>query len=192
MGVSGSPRVLRDVIEIVADLVDIQALIVTTTILPEPVNKVSDRVLLTAHVPAHLVNPLADIAITHGGAGTVQTAIHSATPLVGRIYPMLYLRKKGTTTTLEEVGELVSTGPYSWVRHPQYTSGMVMLIGWFLVWGALYTLGLIPLIGGIIYTQALIEEKYILEKKFGREYVEYSERVGMLIPRVMRGRSESQ
>ena len=26
---------------------------------------------------------MADIAITHGGAGTVQTAIHSGTPLVG-------------------------------------------------------------------------------------------------------------
>ena len=82
MGVSGSPRVLRDVIDIVSDL-DLQALIVTTTILDEDVKRVSDRVLLMPHVPAHLVNPLADIALTHGGAGTVQTAIHSGTPLVG-------------------------------------------------------------------------------------------------------------
>jgi UDP:flavonoid glycosyltransferase YjiC (YdhE family) len=82
MGVSGSPRVLRDVIDIISDL-DLQALIVTTTILAEDTKSVSDRVLLIPHVPAHLVNPLADIALTHGGAGTVQTAIYSATPLVG-------------------------------------------------------------------------------------------------------------
>ncbi len=82
MGVSGSPRVLRDVIDIISDL-DLQALIVTTTILDEEVKSLSDRVLLMPHVPAHLVNSLADIALTHGGAGTVQTAIYSATPLVG-------------------------------------------------------------------------------------------------------------
>jgi UDP:flavonoid glycosyltransferase YjiC (YdhE family) len=82
MGVSGSPRVLEAVIDIVTEL-DIQSLIVTTTILPTPESPVRGRVLLTPQAPAHRVNPLADIAITHGGAGTVQTAIHAGTPLVG-------------------------------------------------------------------------------------------------------------
>ena len=82
MGVSGSPEILREVIRIVNEL-NVQSLIVTTTILSELGDTASERVLLTPHAPAHLVNPLADIAITHGGAGTVQTAIHSGTPLVG-------------------------------------------------------------------------------------------------------------
>ncbi|MCA1753160.1 MAG: glycosyltransferase [Spirochaeta sp.] len=82
MGVSGSPEILREVIGIVNEL-NVQSLIVTTTILPELGKTASERVLLTPHAPAHLANPLADIAITHGGAGTVQTAIHSGTPLVG-------------------------------------------------------------------------------------------------------------
>jgi UDP:flavonoid glycosyltransferase YjiC (YdhE family) len=34
-------------------------------------------------VPAQKVNAMADIVICHGGQGTVQTAIHSGTPLVG-------------------------------------------------------------------------------------------------------------
>jgi len=34
-------------------------------------------------IPAQKVNALADIVICHGGQGTVQTAIHSGTPLVG-------------------------------------------------------------------------------------------------------------
>ncbi|MFV9507046.1 MAG: hypothetical protein AB4911_21050 [Oscillochloridaceae bacterium umkhey_bin13] len=46
MGVSGSPCVLREVIEIVNGL-DIQALIVTTTILPEREGTASGRILLT-------------------------------------------------------------------------------------------------------------------------------------------------
>ncbi|MDJ0805245.1 MAG: glycosyltransferase [Gammaproteobacteria bacterium] len=82
MGVSGSPEVLRSMIDIVRDL-DLRALIVTTTILNEGNTDSSDQVLIQPHVPAHLVNPMADFAITHGGAGTVQTAIHSGTPLVG-------------------------------------------------------------------------------------------------------------
>lgn len=82
MGVSGSPEVLQSVIDIVTEL-DLQALVVTTTILGEGARRASERVMVVPHVPAHLVNPLADIAITHGGAGTVQTAIHAGTPLVG-------------------------------------------------------------------------------------------------------------
>ena len=82
MGVSGSPKVLRSIIDIVREL-DLRTLIVTTTILDDNNSDSSDQVLFKSHVPAHLVNPMADIAITHGGAGTVQTAIHSGTPLVG-------------------------------------------------------------------------------------------------------------
>ena len=82
MGVSGSPNILRSIIDIVRGL-DLRALIVTTTILGDENNSSTNQVLCRSHVPTHLVNPMADIAITHGGAGTVQTAIHSGTPLVG-------------------------------------------------------------------------------------------------------------
>lgn len=106
--------------------------------------------------------------------------------LFGRVYPMIYLRKKGTTTALEDVSKLVDTGPYAWVRHPQYTAGFVMLLGWFLVWGAWYALCFLPLMAGIIYAQAHVEEKYILEKMFGKSYAAYRKRVGMLLPRPRR------
>jgi len=100
MGVSGSPIVLRDVIGIVEKL-NFQTLIATTTILPEDINAASDRILLVPHVPAHRVNPLADIALTHGGAGTVQTAIHSGTPLVG--VPM-HIEQAGNISLVERQG----------------------------------------------------------------------------------------
>ena len=106
--------------------------------------------------------------------------------LFGRVYPMIYLRKKGTTTALDNVNKLVDTGPYAWVRHPQYTAGFVMLLGWFLVWGAWYALCVLPLMAGIIYAQAHVEEKYILEKMFGKSYAAYRKRVGMLLPRPRR------
>jgi protein-S-isoprenylcysteine O-methyltransferase Ste14 len=104
--------------------------------------------------------------------------------LVGRIYPMVYLQRQGTTTAMDSVAKLVDSGPYAWVRHPQYTAGLVMLLGWFLAWGAWYALGWLPLIAGMIYAQARIEEKYILERLFGEAYAAYREQVGMLLPRL--------
>lgn len=100
MGVSGSPHVLANVIEIVNNL-EIRSVIVTTTILPTREGNDSEYVLLTPHAPAHLVNPLADIAITHGGAGTVQTAIHAGTPLVG--IPM-HLEQTGNLSLVTRQG----------------------------------------------------------------------------------------
>ncbi len=44
---------------------------------------VPENVLVFDWLPAHKVNPLADIAVIHGGQGTVQTACFSGTPFVG-------------------------------------------------------------------------------------------------------------
>ena len=58
-----------------------------------------------------------------------------------------------------------------------------MLLGWFLVWGAWYALFVLLLMAAIIYAQAHIEGKYILEKIFGEAYTAYRKRVGMLLSR---------
>ena len=44
---------------------------------------IPDNVLVTDLIPAHKVNPIADISVIHGGQGTVQTACLSGTPIVG-------------------------------------------------------------------------------------------------------------
>ncbi|MDI6905725.1 MAG: isoprenylcysteine carboxylmethyltransferase family protein [Candidatus Bathyarchaeia archaeon] len=106
--------------------------------------------------------------------------------LIGRVYPMIYLRKRGTTTTLNEVARIVDTGPYGIVRHPQYAGGILFIIGWFLIWGAIYCLYLVPLFVLLAIVQAFIEEKYILEKEFGDEYREYKKKVGMFFPKIRR------
>ena len=41
------------------------------------------NVLVTDWLPAHKVNPMADISVIHGGLGTVLTACLSGTPIVG-------------------------------------------------------------------------------------------------------------
>lgn len=44
---------------------------------------IPNNVLVFDWLPAHLVNPLADAAVIHGGQGTVQTACASGTPFLG-------------------------------------------------------------------------------------------------------------
>jgi UDP:flavonoid glycosyltransferase YjiC (YdhE family) len=44
---------------------------------------VPDNVQVFDWLPAHKVNPLADVAVIHGGQGTVQTACASGTPFLG-------------------------------------------------------------------------------------------------------------
>jgi UDP:flavonoid glycosyltransferase YjiC (YdhE family) len=45
--------------------------------------KSTDNILVADFLPSHLVMPLCDLAIIHGGQGSVQTAIASGTPLIG-------------------------------------------------------------------------------------------------------------
>ncbi|MDI6905724.1 MAG: isoprenylcysteine carboxylmethyltransferase family protein [Candidatus Bathyarchaeia archaeon] len=78
----------------------------------------------------------------------------------------------------------ITSGPYSIVRQPQYVGSIIFIIGWYLIWGGLYTLSILPV--SIIYMLlwTLIEEKYILEKAFGDEYREYKKNVGMFLPKI--------
>jgi protein-S-isoprenylcysteine O-methyltransferase Ste14 len=110
----------------------------------------------------------------------------AALGVVARVYPMMYLLRRRTTTTLDKVTTIVETGPYGIVRHPQYVGGLLMLAGWFLIWGALHCLCLLPLFALLTLAQASIEETYILEKEFGEEYRTYKERVGMFFPTLKR------
>ncbi len=45
--------------------------------------KSHDNILVVGHLPSHKVMPLMDLAIIHGGQGSVQTAIDSGTPVIG-------------------------------------------------------------------------------------------------------------
>ncbi len=79
--------------------------------------------------------------------------------------------------------QLVTTGMYNVLRHPQYVALDVCFVGWSLVWGAMVCLYLAPLIIFLNWLQAFLEEKYILEKLFGDEFRAYKKRVGMFLPR---------
>jgi len=79
--------------------------------------------------------------------------------------------------------ELVTTGLYRLVRHPQYTGLFIGLFGEGVVhWPTLFSVGLLPVIVLAYSLLARSEEKRVLEQ-FGDEYRAYQAQVPMFIPR---------
>ena len=84
LGSSGFPEILRLIIDILREETDYNVVCTTTTILdPEELGSNNERFYACRFLPAHLVNEMADIAVLHGGQGTIQTAVWAGTPVVG-------------------------------------------------------------------------------------------------------------
>lgn len=78
--------------------------------------------------------------------------------------------------------ELVTTGVYAYVRNPVYSAFMFVCTGVLLIYGNLVLL-VLPIIywGFMTVLMKLTEEKW-LEELYGKEYVQYRQRVNRCIP----------
>ncbi len=66
-----------------ASLKDLDCRVIFCTTIHPKHFKSSKNILLKDHIPSHKVIPLCDLAIIHGGQGSIQTAIASGTPIIG-------------------------------------------------------------------------------------------------------------
>lgn len=83
MGSSGSSHVMRTAIHALKGT-DYNVVAATTSILdPREFEPFSDRFFVTRYVPALQVNEMADIAVTHGGQGTLQNSMRAGRPVIG-------------------------------------------------------------------------------------------------------------
>ena len=83
MGSSAQPSLLKKAASILSDS-DYNVVITTTSIMdPAELGPMPENVHVTRYLPAPEVNEMADIAVTHGGQGTIQTACWAGTPVVG-------------------------------------------------------------------------------------------------------------
>lgn len=84
LGSSGFPEILKLIIRTLREENQFNIVCATTTILdPKELGGNSENFYAARFMPAHLVNEMADIAISHGGQGTIQTAVWAGTPVVG-------------------------------------------------------------------------------------------------------------
>jgi len=79
-------------------------------------------------------------------------------------------------------GRLAVTGPYAYVRHPQYVGFVIIMFGFLLQWPTLLTLAMFPVLVWMYVRLARAEERDALAG-FGDAYRRYAARVPAFIPR---------
>ncbi len=87
-----------------------------------------------------------------------------------------------STLVIRENHRLVRSGPYRLVRHPMYSSYLLLFIGAFLVSGNWVVGACGTAIIATLMTVRLAREEALLVEKFGSEYEEYRNTTGMFIP----------
>ena len=83
----------------------------------------------------------------------------------------------------QKMDMLATTGPYAYVRHPQYVGFILIMLGFLFQWPTLITLIMFPILVTMYVKLARREERDVLEE-FGDEYRCYSERTAAFIPRI--------
>jgi protein-S-isoprenylcysteine O-methyltransferase Ste14 len=85
------------------------------------------------------------------------------------------------TVTVKENHELITRGPYAWVRHPIYTGVLLALLGNAVVAGRIAALLAVGAVMLAFWLKLRIEERFMMET-FGQQYVTYKRHVKALIP----------
>lgn len=80
---------------------------------------------------------------------------------------------------------LATTGPYAYVRHPQYVGFILIMLGFLVQWPTLVTLVMFPILVTMYLKLARREEKEVLAE-FGDTYRRYILRTPAFIPRISR------
>jgi protein-S-isoprenylcysteine O-methyltransferase Ste14 len=86
--------------------------------------------------------------------------------------------------TAEETETLITSGPFSVVRHPSYWAHTSIITGTFLITGII-TVGVVALIDlAITYFVTTELEDRELTERFGKKYVEYKKKVPKFFPKL--------
>ncbi len=76
---------------------------------------------------------------------------------------------------------LATTGPYAYVRHPQYIGFAVIMFGFLLQWPTLLTLLMFPILL-VMYGRLAVHEEAEMQRQFGDEFNLYSKNTPRFIP----------
>jgi protein-S-isoprenylcysteine O-methyltransferase Ste14 len=88
----------------------------------------------------------------------------------------------------QRAGTLAMSGPYTYVRHPQYVGFILVMLGFLLQWPTLLTLAMFPVLVWMYVRLARAEEQQVIAE-LGDAYRQYAARVPAFIPRLTGPRS---
>ncbi len=80
---------------------------------------------------------------------------------------------------------LATTGPYAYIRHPQYVGFILIMGGFLLQWPTLLTLIMFPILVTMYVRLARREEREV-QAEFGEAYARYAARTPAFFPRLRR------
>ena len=83
----------------------------------------------------------------------------------------------------QHTSALATTGPYAYVRHPQYTAFIVIMFGFLLQWPTLVTLVMFPLLV-TIYVRLARREEAEVRSQFGAMWDAYAAQTPRFFPRL--------
>ena len=87
------------------------------------------------------------------------------------------------TSATRKEHTLSTSGPYRWVRHPLYTVGAILFIG-FGMMADNWFIAALGILAFIAMAKRTPQEEANLVEKFGDEYREYMKRTGRFFPKV--------
>ncbi len=128
-----------------------------------------------SHINGHLWVALAGGSITVW----VMVMLLSWTAIIGGLVVM----SKAWKQIHKANGELVTSGLYHRVRHPQYFGLFLITVGMLIQWPTIITAAMWPILMLMYYRLARKEEKE-MESRFGDQYVTYRQRMPMFWPRL--------
>ena len=92
---------------------------------------------------------------------------------LGASFNTAFARKGTAVEPWKPTTAIVTTGPYQLTRNPAYLAMALMYIGIALLGDALWALVPLPVVIAVIDRAVIAREERYLERKFGREYLDY-------------------
>jgi len=90
----------------------------------------------------------------------------------------------------QRIHRLAQSGPYSWIRHPQYVGFVLVMLGVLLAWPAASTLIMFPILV-VIYVRLARREEHRALVQFGEQYRSYMASTPAFFPRIVRSVREA-
>jgi len=98
-----------------------------------------------------------------------------------------FIKVKGTPVPFNPPPKLVDAGPYAYVRNPMLSGVFILLFGIGILFNSISLIFLFtPLFILFNFLELKTIEEPELEKRLGKEYLEYKKRVPMFIPKLGR------
>lgn len=129
------------------------------------------------HLNGHLWVALA------GGSTVVYSILHPLSNII--IFSGLIVIAIGWKEVHGGNGQLVTSGIYKYVRHPQYSGFTLMILGFLIQWPTIITLIMAPILL-IMYKKLAKKEEMHMITLFGDEYKEYGSQVPAFIPKFLK------